>query len=278
MRHNGGYTPFEADVTELVQPGAAHRLTACVNNELTWDTIPPRIVRPRADGGRTQHVFHDFFNYAGLHRSVWLYATPKAHIADIAVDPFFADGGGGADYRVTLSGSAICEVTLLDRDGAVVARSGETSGRLTVPRAVPWQPGAAYLYMMRVTSGEDIYELPVGLRTVRVEGTQLLINDVPFYFRGFGMHEDAAVRGKGHDDARMLNDFALMAWTGANSFRTWHYPYAEEVLDQASPSSSPNTASTRCRACTPPCPGCGPKSIRSNCWRCITASSMASRR
>ena len=31
----------------------------------------------------------------------------------------------------------------------------------------------------------------------------------------------------------MVHDFALMEWIGANSFRTSHYPYAEEVLDLA---------------------------------------------
>jgi beta-glucuronidase len=47
------------------------------------------------------------------------------------------------------------------------------------------------------------------------------------------MHEDTALRGKGHDDARMVRDFALLKWIGANSLRTSHYPYAEEVLDYA---------------------------------------------
>ena len=79
----------------------------------------------------------------------------------------------------------------------------------------------------------DRYPLPVGIRTVRVEGTQFLINGEPFSFRGFGMHEDLNVHGRGHDDAAMLHDFSLLAWIGANSFRTSHYPYAEEVLEQA---------------------------------------------
>ena len=41
------------------------------------------------------------------------------------------------------------------------------------------------------------------------------------------------IRGKAHDDALMMHDFAPMDWTGANSFGTSHYPYAEEVLDYA---------------------------------------------
>ncbi len=101
-----------------------------------------------------------------------------------------------------------------------------------------WSPGSPYLYDLRVElvdGGEvlDRYSLPVGIRTVRIDGTRFLINDEPFYFKGFGMHEDHLVRGKGHDAASMVHDFALLEWTGANSFRTSHYPYAEEVLDHA---------------------------------------------
>jgi beta-glucuronidase len=79
----------------------------------------------------------------------------------------------------------------------------------------------------------DVYELPVGIRTVAVEGDQFLINGEPFYFTGFGKHEDSAIRGKGHDNAYLVHDFRLLDWTGANSFRTSHYPYAEEVLEFA---------------------------------------------
>ena len=41
------------------------------------------------------------------------------------------------------------------------------------------------------------------------------------------------MRGKGHDQAYMVHDFQLRKWMGANSFRTSHYPYAEEVMDFA---------------------------------------------
>lgn len=41
VRHEGGYTPFEADVTAHLRPGAENRVTVVVNNELTWESIPP---------------------------------------------------------------------------------------------------------------------------------------------------------------------------------------------------------------------------------------------
>ena len=84
--HEGGYTPFEADVTDLVRPGAEHRITVVVNNVLSWQSIPPGVVEDTPDGPR-QRYFHDFFNYAGLHRSVWLYATPRSHVRDVTVGP-----------------------------------------------------------------------------------------------------------------------------------------------------------------------------------------------
>ena len=82
--HEGGYTPFEADVTGVVEPGAENRVTVVVNNVLTWQSIPPGYVEQTPDGPR-QHYFDDFFNYAGLHRPAWLYTTPGAHIADVTV-------------------------------------------------------------------------------------------------------------------------------------------------------------------------------------------------
>jgi beta-glucuronidase len=79
----------------------------------------------------------------------------------------------------------------------------------------------------------DSYHQSVGVRTVRVDGIRFLINDEPFYFTGFGKHEDLPVIGKGHSDAYLVHDFELLKWIGANSFRTSHYPYAEDVLDYA---------------------------------------------
>ena len=129
-------------------------------------------------------------------------------------------------------------VALRDAEGAEVARAAGASGVLTVADVHPWRPGEGYLYELaaELVEGDavvDSYPVPVGIRTVEVRGTEFLINGEPFYFTGFGRHEDIPVRGKGHDDAFLVHDFALMEWIGANSFRTSHYPYAEEVLDYA---------------------------------------------
>jgi beta-glucuronidase len=232
-RHEGGYTPFEADVTDSVVPGGEVRVTVVVDNRLTWHSLPPGIVE---DGRQT--YFHDFFNYAGLHRSVWLHCTPRTHVSDVSVVTGLDGGTGTVGYRVEVEGDATVQAVLLDASGVEVARAAGASGVLTVDDVHPWRPGEGHLYDLRVelldgAAVVDSYTLPVGIRTVEVRGTRFLINGEPFHFTGFGKHEDAAVRGKGHDDALMVHDFALLEWLGANSFRTSHYPYAEEVLDHA---------------------------------------------
>jgi len=240
MEHEGGYTPFEADVTDLVEPGTEVRISAVVSNVLSWHTIPPGLVVDTAGGRPRQQLFHDFFNYAGLHRTVWLYTTPTAYVADLTVVTGLDGSTGTVHYEVERAGDeADVTVVLRDAEGGEVARATGASGDLTIDDVRPWRPGEGYLYELtaelRAAGGTlvDAYSLPVGVRTVRVDGARFLINEEPFYFRGFGKHEDAAVRGKAHDNALMVHDFALMEWLGANSFRTSHYPYAEEVLDYA---------------------------------------------
>ena len=38
---------------------------------------------------------------------------------------------------------------------------------------------------------------------------------------------------KGLDEALNVRDCELLKWIGANSFRTSHYPYAEEMMQMA---------------------------------------------
>ena len=238
--HEGGYTPFEADITHLATPGAELRVTVVVNNELSWQSIPPGVIKDTPEG-RKQQYFHDFFNYAGLHRTVWLYSTPAAHVTDVTVVTGFAGTTGTVDYRVEAEGAEGLAVraVLRDADGAEVARGTGATSSLSVPHVHLWAPGDGYLYDLDLELVDDAgavvdsYRQTVGIRTVEVRGIEFLINGAPFYFKGFGKHEDAAVRGKAHDDAFMVHDFELMRWIGANSFRTSHYPYAEEVLDYA---------------------------------------------
>ena len=41
------------------------------------------------------------------------------------------------------------------------------------------------------------------------------------------------IHGRGYSAALTVKDFSLLKWLGANSFRTSHYPYSEELMDMA---------------------------------------------
>jgi beta-glucuronidase len=238
--HEGGYTPFEADITDVAEPGTQVRITVVVNNILTWTSIPPGEVDETPEGPR-QQTFHDFFNYAGLHRSVWLCTIPTSYIEDVTVTTALEGARGTVRYTVATAGEGNVDVraTLRDADSAEVARTTGASGELVVDEVHPWRPGEGYLYELTIElqggadTRLDVYSLAVGVRSVRIDGARFLINDEPFYFKGFGKHEDTPLRGKGHDDVYLVHDFALIEWMGANSFRTSHYPYAEEVIEYA---------------------------------------------
>ena len=237
--HQGGYTPFEADITKLVTPGETVQITICCNNELTWQTLPPGLIAKNEAGETRQFYFHDFFNYAGIHRSVQLVALPLAAIEDVTVVTEVAADLKSATAQVKVQAQGDIGLELLDAEGKCVATGCGAECQLQVDNPKLWQPGAAYLYTLKVSLRDaagalvDEYSLKVGLRSVEVKGEQFLINHQPFYFKGFGRHEDAYARGKGYDPVVMVQDYRLMAWMGANSFRTSHYPYAEEELEYA---------------------------------------------
>jgi beta-glucuronidase len=239
MSHEGGYTPFEADITDHVAPGQEVRITALINNTLHWQSIPPGVIED-TPAGKRQRYWHDFFNYAGIHRSVWLYATDPAHITDVTITADLDGDNGVINYTVDADDADDLEtkVILRDADGTEITANSGPSGTLSVPSVHKWAPGDGYLYdleisLVRGDTVVDSYHQSVGVRTVKVDGIRFLINGEPFYFTGFGKHEDLPVIGKGHNDAYLLHDFELLKWIGANSFRTSHYPYSEDVLDYA---------------------------------------------
>jgi beta-glucuronidase len=239
VSHEGGYTPFEADITDHVTPGQELRITALVNNTLHWQSIPPGVIED-TPAGKRQRYWHDFFNYAGIHRNVWLYTTNPAHFTDVTITTDLDGADGVISYAAEAEDADALEtkVILRDAEGQEVVTGDGASGTLTVPNVHKWAPGDGYLYdlELQLLDGDtvlDSYHQSVGVRTVKVDGIRFLINDEPFYFTGFGKHEDLPVIGKGHNDSYLLHDFELLKWIGANSFRTSHYPYSEDVIDYA---------------------------------------------
>lgn len=237
--HRGGFLPFEAELTGRLS-GGEDLLTIAVDNTIDYTTLP---VGGKSDmmagimgasepdtGKRRNNPNFDFFNYAGITRPVKIYTTPADHIEDITVVPEVEGADARLSYTVDTVGEGECVVEVYERGGRLVASAEGVSGVLEIPDVHLWQPRNAYLYDIRVRFGGDEYTLPYGVRTVRVEGERFLINGRPFYFKGYGRHEDTFPAGRGLNLAMNAKDMSLMKWQGANSFRTSHYPYSEEMM------------------------------------------------
>lgn len=250
--HKGGFLPFEIELDGIVEAGREFLLQVAVDNKVDHSTLPvgneegtaffgsdnagvPSVEAAKVWRKKRNLPNFDFFNYAGINRSVRIYTTPRAYIRDIVLVPSIEGGDGIVDYRIDTCGDGKAAIKVLSREGVPVAMAEGASGRLVIKDARLWNPYPEdpYLYSACVTFGEDMYVERFGIRTVKVDGHRFLINGRPFFFKGFGKHEDSAVHGRGLDLAYDVKDMSLIRWMGANSFRTSHYPYAEEMYDLA---------------------------------------------
>ena len=243
--HQGAHLPFAFDVTGLAEPGRANRLVVRIENELRLDRVPA-IPDPK-----TSHFYledypqttYDFFPYAGLHRPVLLQTLPAVHLHDLTVTTGLEGAAGTVTVDLEVSGGWSGPVRVaLDGGPAPVSVNASVQGgrgraELRIPGVRPWSPKDPFLYRLTVAVGGaqplDLYTMKVGVRTVAVRGSQILLNGEPVFLKGFGKHEDFAIHGKGLDLPVLVRDFELLKWIGANSFRTSHYPYAEEALQLA---------------------------------------------
>lgn len=215
VQHKLGNLPFEAEITDRLNYGQQNRVTVLCDNVLTQTTVPQgEILQIETDSGvqTQQHYTFDFFNYAGIHRSVQLYTTPQNFVQEIILNTDIdAEGHGHINYRIMNSNSDAshhANIFIYDKDLNLVVTQlvdGSMAGEAIISNVNKWwpylmDPEPAYLYTFEVklstplVENVDVYRLRFGVRTLRWTNTSFLINDKPIYFRGFGRHEDSDVR------------------------------------------------------------------------------------
>lgn len=239
-QHKGGFTPFEVLVPETHYQDNQIKVSVCANNILDYTSLPVGNYseETQEDGSIKKIVKEnfDFFNYAGIHRPVKLMVRPKCHISDITITSDLSEDLTSALVKVSVETSVAVDevkVTIFDEEHKLVAQAIDGKARLDKVRL--WEVLDAYLYTAHVeiiVDGNvvDSYDEPFGIRSIAVEKGQFLLNGKPVYFKGFGKHEDTFINGRGLNEAANLMDMNLLKELGANSFRTSHYPYSEEMM------------------------------------------------
>ncbi len=241
--HEGCHVPFAFELNKFIKWNEPNKITIKVENILMPERVPTGEV-PGSSFGNFPNANYDFFPYAGLNRSVELYSVPSlASIHDITVRPGFEGKTGFMNVLIDQKGTASKGKVIVEGFGQKIKKEVEfTAGKAQVKVDIPdvhlWSPETPDLYQLTVQLMNndkiiDSYSLKTGVRTVGVTENEILLNGKPVFLKGFGKHEDFPINGRGSAYPVMVKDFELMKWTGANSFRTTHYPYDEEYYHMA---------------------------------------------
>ncbi|MFX0069806.1 MAG: beta-glucuronidase [Candidatus Hermodarchaeota archaeon] len=236
--HEGGHLPFEFEISSKLK-SQNNCLVVRVDGQLGHDRVPPA-GRPLS----YPSVNFDFFPYCGIHRPVLLYSVPHDAIKDITVKTSIEDNIGKINVEIECYKEVfgIAKLTLKRNDAEqsieIPIDSKKIVAEIHVSNPLLWTPDSPNLYNLTVELLKeneifDSYSLNIGIRTIEVKGDQLLLNGKPIKLIGFAKHIDFPITGRGYVPAVIIKDYSLMKWVGANSFRTSHYPYSEQMMDLA---------------------------------------------
>ncbi|MCI4566363.1 glycoside hydrolase family 2 TIM barrel-domain containing protein [Lysobacter sp. CFH 32150] len=216
--HEGGFTPFQFELTDLLQDGE-NRLLVHVNNDRRKDGVP-------AQG-------FDWFNYGGLTRDVDLVETPRSYIQDYSiqlapdslqhVDGWVKVAGGTPRQQVTVRVPELkVDVrTQTDADGYARVRFDA--------QFALWSPEQPKLYRIEVSTRDEALEEDIGFRSLAVRGDEILLNGKPLFLRGVNLHEEIDGR-RAHSEADAKRLLEQARQLGANFVRLAHYPHNEHLV------------------------------------------------
>lgn len=223
-RHTGGFTPFDFEVTKQLKEGA-NTVVVKVSNVRRRDGVPT--------------VNFDWWNYGGITRSVRLVVTPNTFVQDYFLhltDPEKGTIEGWVQLNGPQPSTAVTlEIPALRKSVTVTPDSGGRAAiRLSAKYLRLWSPEDPWRYSIRFTAAADTLEDEIGFRTIRVQGTDILLNGKPLFLRGTCLHEEAPYGGG--RAVRASQDRVLLSWAkemGCNFVRLAHYPYNEDMIREA---------------------------------------------
>ena len=198
----------------------------------------------------------DMFHMSGMHRDVYLYATPKAFVRDHYITSELNstfDGGSmnvalELDNRDAVNTEKNIEVELIAPDGNVVATRKEAVELAAGVRGVkknvkldalasllPWNAETPNLYTVVVRqkdadgNEEMVFSTKYGFRHIEIKNGVVLINGERVYFKGVNTQDTHPLYGRTMDIATMFRDIELMKQANVNLVRTSHYPRAAKM-------------------------------------------------
>lgn len=235
--HEGGYSIFRVDVTDLCKENEDNLLVVECSNEHK-DSVYPQSA--------------DFTFYGGLYRGVNLISVPDAHFdldyyggPGIQVTPKPCDCGGATFEVVSYVKNSDENFTILysvkDAGGKEVASgcrpADATAITLFVPDAKKWELDRPYLYTVTATlqrrnEAYDEVSARVGVRSFSCDPNEgFIINGVQTPLRGVSRHQDQLYKGNALTREDHFEDAKIIKDLGANTIRLAHYQHSQDFYD-----------------------------------------------
>jgi beta-glucuronidase len=219
-RHEGGFTPFQFEVTKLLKDGD-NDLVVMVDNTRRVDGIPA--------------MNFDWWNYGGILRDVFFVERPSVYVRDYLIQ--LKKGhhdqiaghidleGATSPQQVELS---IAELNIKKQfstdEHGVVSFEVEAKPQL-------WEPSSPKMYKAVISTGEDVVQDEIAFRTVETKGCDILLNGKPVFLRGVNFHEEIPQRlGRAYSEADAAMILSEVKALGCNFVRTAHYPQNERTV------------------------------------------------
>ena len=216
--HEGGYLPFEIDLTDRVRPATAHELALRVRNPFGVFDHQPVYSEPGAIDAAAAVLGEEltaapggkqtwYTSTSGLVRPVSLERRPRVHIGPLAVRPDLAGRRAAIDWSIaglpTAAGNGgdanhRLSIDVLDPDGRGVAswtrdvvHAGDAgTAEVTIPDAVAWELGAPALYRAEARLAtdadgtSDVVAARFGMRDVGTREGRVTLNGHPVFLLG----------------------------------------------------------------------------------------------
>lgn len=242
-RHSGGFTPFSADLSDVVRAGQEAVIVVRARDSARG---------PQARGKQsTEYANHScvYTRTTGIWQTVWLEPVAATHMRRPRITPDLA--AGAFHVVVPLSGSRRGH-----RIRAVLGDDHGTAATASVPadldlaphltlvlpedRRRPWSPEDPHLYELALELVDpdgtviDRAVCTAGLRSVTLDGQRILINGKPVFQRlvlDQGWYPDGLMTAP--DDAALVRDIELSLAAGFNGARLHQKVFEERFLYHA---------------------------------------------
>ncbi len=222
--HEGGFTPFNFEVTEIVKP-TNNYLVVKVDNKRYKEAIPT--------------INTDWWNYGGITRDVKLIEEPKTFIQDYKVQlkkgaskiisGYVKLNNGFANEEVTIS---VPELKI--NKSFITDEKGTIQFEINTKNISYWSPESPKLYDVFIKTTQQSLKDEIGFRTIETVGPDILLNGKSIFLRGISIHEENAMRGaRAYNDADALVALNWAKELGCNYVRLAHYPHNEHIVKLA---------------------------------------------